>query len=56
MADMVGGGTALHPIPVQHHYSERILKKKKTRENEKYLGAHQPLKTQLPQMISIKNK
>lgn len=24
-----GGGTALHPIPVQHHYSERILKKKK---------------------------
>lgn len=27
-----------------------------TYENEKYLGVHQPLKTQLPQMGSIKNK
>lgn len=56
MADMVEG---CRPPPNSCSTSllrEDFKEKKKTCENEKYLGAHQPLKTQLPQMISIKNK
>lgn len=55
MADMVEG---YRPPPNSCSTSllRKDFKEKKTCENEKYLGAHQPLKTQLPQMISIKNK
>lgn len=47
-------GTPLHPTPVQHFHYKRIFFL--TCEIEKYLRVHQPLKAQLPQMGSIKNK